>query len=128
MKWVIKMNEALSNAKSFYESLSKEELIELLEKSGFEVEAGNGKVIYTDLLETSFSFTITSSLTTNIKATEIVKEENRIIIDNNKIDNPYDLEGLPRFFSKLESDYNVKTNIFKPSQPVGVAYIELKIA
>ncbi|GGD22928.1 hypothetical protein [Pontibacillus salipaludis] len=42
-------DENLKNIDEELENLSREEFIELLELSGFEVEDGDGKVIYTDI-------------------------------------------------------------------------------
>ncbi|WP_044747149.1 hypothetical protein [Bacillus alveayuensis] len=42
------MMNAELEAKKLFESLSDEELIQLLQESGFEVIKGNGEVIYTE--------------------------------------------------------------------------------
>lgn len=45
------MMNAELEAKKLFESLSDEELMQLLQESGFEVSKGNGEVIYTEYNE-----------------------------------------------------------------------------
>lgn len=60
------MTRAEKEAKEMFNSLSKDELIELLMDSGFEVtEQGSGQVIYSDTISGSVRGTFRTKLPTN---------------------------------------------------------------
>lgn len=48
------------NNKSIFDGLNRDQFKELLIKAGFEVEDGEGKLIYTDEVKSEFNFVIDS--------------------------------------------------------------------
>jgi hypothetical protein len=56
------MKNYREEAKNYLESLNREDLQALLVDAGFEVEDGEGQVIYTEQLEAEVNFTIKGQL------------------------------------------------------------------
>lgn len=59
------IRNAEAEAKAFFENLSRDEFIGMLEDAGFDVSDGEGQVIYTDELNFKVSTTYNAKMTIN---------------------------------------------------------------